>query len=39
MGKKAKKRVANGFTWDDYGNRYVRHLYNLEKLNKETEIA
>lgn len=31
MGKKAKKRVSSGFTWDDYGNRYydnLKRIYN-----------
>lgn len=26
MGKKAKKRVKSGFTWDDYGERYIENL-------------
>jgi glycosyltransferase involved in cell wall biosynthesis len=26
MGKKAKQRVVNGFTWDDYGDRYIENL-------------
>ena len=26
MGDKAKKRVENGFTWDDYGTRYIDNL-------------
>ena len=26
MGQKAKKRVSSGFTWDDYGNRYIENL-------------
>jgi glycosyltransferase involved in cell wall biosynthesis len=26
MGQKAKKRVSNGFTWEDYGNRYYDNL-------------
>ncbi len=26
MGQKAKKRVKNGFTWDDYGDRYIENL-------------
>jgi glycosyltransferase involved in cell wall biosynthesis len=29
MGQKAKKRVSNGFTWSDYGRRYIN---NLEKI-------
>ncbi|WP_331774353.1 glycosyltransferase family 4 protein [Sulfurospirillum sp. 1612] len=26
MGKKAKARVSSGFTWDDYGDRYIKNL-------------
>jgi glycosyltransferase involved in cell wall biosynthesis len=26
MGYKAKKRVSSGFTWDDYGDRYLENL-------------
>jgi glycosyltransferase involved in cell wall biosynthesis len=26
MGDKAKMKVANGFTWNDYGNRYIENL-------------
>lgn len=26
MGQKAKKRVESGFTWEDYGNRYIKNL-------------
>ena len=26
MGNKALKKVQNGFTWDDYGNRYIDFL-------------
>jgi len=26
MGQKAKKRVSLGFTWDDYGDRYIENL-------------
>lgn len=26
MGEKAKQRVSSGFTWDDYGNRYIENL-------------
>jgi len=26
MGQKAKKRVSSGFTWDDYGDRYIENL-------------
>ncbi|NOQ14160.1 MAG: glycosyltransferase [Methyloprofundus sp.] len=26
MGQRAKKRVSNGFSWADYGNRYVKNL-------------
>lgn len=29
MGEKAKVRVSNGFTWDDYGNRYIENLKNI----------
>lgn len=26
MGQKAKIKVSNGFSWDDYGNRYIKNL-------------
>ncbi|NOQ29833.1 MAG: glycosyltransferase [Helicobacteraceae bacterium] len=26
MGQKAKQRVSSGFTWDDYGDRYMKNL-------------
>ena len=26
MGQKAKKRMESGFTWEDYGNRYIKNL-------------
>lgn len=26
QGQKAKKRVESGFTWEDYGNRYIKIL-------------
>lgn len=26
MGQKAKKRIESGFTWEDYGNRYIKNL-------------
>jgi glycosyltransferase involved in cell wall biosynthesis len=26
MGQKAKQRVAHGFSWDDYGDRYINNL-------------
>ncbi len=26
MGEKAKKKVENGFTWDDYGDKYIVNL-------------
>ncbi len=29
MGLKAKKRVLSGFTWDDYGDRYITHLKSI----------
>ncbi|HIE58654.1 MAG TPA: glycosyltransferase, partial [Hydrogenothermaceae bacterium] len=29
MGQKAKKKIEKGFSWDDYGNRYIK---NLEKI-------
>jgi len=31
MGQKAKARVASGFSWDDYGNRYVENLKRIMK--------
>ena len=34
MGEKAKKRVSNGFTWDDYGDRTIlNYEYILSKKN------
>ncbi len=35
MGQKAKRKVSKGFTWDDYGNRYVELLKKIVK-NKTT---
>ena len=32
MGNKALKKVQNGFTWDDYGNRYIDFL---KKISNE----
>ena len=26
MGQKAKIKVSNGFSWEDYGNRYIKNL-------------
>ena len=26
MGQKGKKRIESGFTWEDYGNRYIKNL-------------
>lgn len=34
MGEKAKKKVVSGFTWNDYGDRYVN---NLEQILKNHE--
>lgn len=31
MGQKAKLKVSEGFTWDDYGNRYVEILNKIVK--------
>jgi glycosyltransferase involved in cell wall biosynthesis len=31
MGEKAKKRVENNFTWDDYGDRYIENLRGVLK--------
>ena len=31
MGQKAKKTVENGFTWDDYGDRYIANLNKIRK--------
>ena len=33
MGEEAKKRVLNGFSWDDYGNRYVKFLKEIKANN------
>jgi glycosyltransferase involved in cell wall biosynthesis len=33
MGQNARKKVEKGFTWEDYGNRYVEYL---KKLNIHT---
>ena len=33
MGEKAKKKVAAGYTWDDYGERYIKFL--ADKLRKD----
>lgn len=29
MGQNAKKRVSSGFSWDDYGDRYMKNLENI----------
>jgi len=34
MGIKAKKRVSSGFSWEDYGNRYVENLEKIYEKNK-----
>ena len=26
MGNKAKKKIESGYSWDDYGNRYIKNL-------------
>jgi len=26
MGRKAKKKIESGYSWDDYGNRYIKNL-------------
>jgi len=31
MGQKAKARVSSGFSWDDYGDRYVENLKRIMK--------
>jgi glycosyltransferase involved in cell wall biosynthesis len=31
MGRKAKRRVSYGFTWDDYGKRYIDFLKKIQK--------
>jgi glycosyltransferase involved in cell wall biosynthesis len=31
MGKKAKAKVTSGFSWDDYGDRYVENLKRIMK--------
>ncbi len=33
MGEKAKKRVNNDFSWDDYGNRYHKNLEIIMNIN------
>ena len=30
MGKKAKLKVKAGFSWDDYGRRYIDNLQKIE---------
>jgi glycosyltransferase involved in cell wall biosynthesis len=35
MGQKAKKKVLNGYSWDDYGNRYKQFL---EKTSKGGQL-
>lgn len=32
MSKKAKSKVSNGYSWDDYGDRYVENLNNIINL-------
>ena len=35
MGQKAKAKVSRGFTWNDYGNRYIKNLREIyENKNK-----
>ena len=34
MGKKAKAKVENGFTWDDYGDRYIENLKKIYEDKK-----
>ena len=38
MGNKAKKRVQQGFSWDDYGTRYSNNLVNILEENVENTI-
>lgn len=35
MGQKAKIKVSNGFTWDDYGDRYIKNLEIIKKNIKD----
>ncbi len=34
MGEKAKRRVENSFSWDDYGDRYHKNLERIMNTNK-----
>ncbi len=34
MGQKAKERVSSGFSWDDYGNRYLENLEKIYETNQ-----
>tara|TARA_B110000211_G_C14083489_1_gene555649 strand:- start:2665 stop:3843 length:1179 start_codon:yes stop_codon:yes gene_type:complete len=35
MGKKAKQKILSGFSWDDYGDRYVKNLKMALKENSD----
>jgi len=35
IGQKAKKKIENGFSWNDYGNRYLAHLETI--INNENK--
>jgi glycosyltransferase involved in cell wall biosynthesis len=34
MGEAAKNRVAKGFSWDDYGDRYVNNLNKIQRIDE-----
>jgi glycosyltransferase involved in cell wall biosynthesis len=33
MGQKAKRRIESGYSWDDYGDRYIQHLNIIKEEN------
>jgi len=33
MGQRAKKKIESGYSWDDYGARYIENLEKIWKLN------
>ena len=34
MGEAAKNRVAKGFSWDDYGDRYISNLNKIQNIDE-----
>jgi glycosyltransferase involved in cell wall biosynthesis len=38
MGNRAKKRMQQGFSWDDYGIRYANNLVDILEKNEENTI-